>query len=720
MNRISNLCKLSFGNLIILVMASSCLNAQPKERIFSPKYPVSIWYSTGDALFEYEWMPMDSEATINAAFEILQRRYNVDRVLWRDANIEWVAKWDKPRDRSFYGDSVVEWINIARTSRAPKLAALAAKQRGMKFWGIFHMFDYGGKAETDAGAGVGQWQMYDPWLSQHPEYCVWDRAHITFMTGMIEYGYPQVRKEYLRRMEEMFKGPFKKYEGLFVYTYMENTVAHYTDEFIYSDIACDQYKKMYGVDPRKEPFDLEKYYAIRGEYITQYLRELRPLFKKYGKKLALVLSADNLDVPQRWIGGPSTEPVILQQGGVKIDWRTWVKEGLVDELNVWAGVAPEERIERVQEILKVTKGTPVLVTVQYSQEFPASTQYLYEEGVRRNTEVGVDNEEGYKEKRPASDIDSADPDAVLNVLTQSRKKQLDLPTEKIAALLKHPHPFVRRQAANTIGTLKLQKCVPALEQAVVADPEQSVRAMMIDALGKVNGPNSVQAIAQAYITMPRWPVRMATRRALAAMGPERYPDLAKSPDNQSSVFRAVLMESFHLRETAREMLPTILKGLNDSEEQVRWEAAFSLSVYPCQEAADALLKALDDKSDYVQNRAATSLKAVLPKASDELRQQVFDKLMVRYQEFGPGSKRTDKDWGWRPIGDAIRDGFGKKGKNALIAILNGPNTELAKLTWKVLFLRNDEQWHPVERDVMEKQYKYYPGRPDRQPCPPAV
>ena len=75
--------------------------------------------------------------------------------------------------------------------------------------------------------------------------------------------------------------------------------SHYTDEFIYSDIACDQYKKMYGVDPRKEPFDLEKYYAIRGEYITQYLRELRPLFKKYGKKLALVLNADNLDLPQR-------------------------------------------------------------------------------------------------------------------------------------------------------------------------------------------------------------------------------------------------------------------------------------------------------------------------------------------------------------------------------------------------------------------------------------
>ncbi|MBN2455995.1 MAG: HEAT repeat domain-containing protein [Sedimentisphaerales bacterium] len=702
----------------MLVMASSCLNAQHKDRTFArPEYPVSMWYSTGDALFEYKWMPMDSEATVNAAFDILQSRYNVDRILWRDANIEWVAKWDKPRDRSFYGDSVVEWINIARTSRAPELAALAAKQRGMKFWGIFHMFDYGGKAETDAGAGIGQWHTYDPWLIQYPEYCVWDRAHITFMTGMIEYGYPQVRKEYLRRMEEMFKGPFKKYDGLFVYTYMENTVAHYTDEFIYSDIACDQYKKMYGVDPRKEPFDLEKYYAIRGEYITQYLRELRPLFKKYGKKLAIVLNSDKLDLPQCWIGGGSD---ILHQGRVKMDWRTWVKEGLVDELHVWGGVSPKKKIENVQEVLKVTKGTPVQVTVFYSQEFPASAQYLYAEGVQRLITTDSHNEEGGMEKRPVSDIDSADPDAVLNVLTQARKKELDLPTEKIAALLRHPHPFVRRQAANTIGTLKLQAGVPSLEQAVVADPEESVRAMMIDALGKVNGPNSVQAIAQAYITMPRWPVRIAARGALAAMGPERYPDLAKALDNQSSVFRAVLMESFHQRETVREMLPTILKGLNDSDEQVRWEAVFSLSVYPCQEAVDALLKVLDDKSDYVQNRAATSLKIMLPKASDELRQRVFDKLMVKYQEFGPGSKRTDKDWGWRPIGDAIRDGFGTKGKNALIDILNGKNTELAKLTWKVLFLRNDQQWHPVERNVMEKQYKYYPGRSDRQACPPAV
>ena len=53
-------------------------------------------------------------------------------------------------------------------------------------------------------------------------------------------------------------------------------------------------------------------------------------------------------------------------------------------------------------------------------------------------------------------------------------------------------------------------------------------------------------------------------------------------------------------------------------------------------------------------------------------------------------------------------------------ILNSKNTELAKLTWQVLFLPEDDRWHPVSREEMESRYRYYPGRPDHQKCPAAV
>src|SRR6185295_17653024 len=103
------------------------------------------------------------------------------------------------------------------------------------------------------------------------------------------------------------------YDGLFLYSFIENKECHYTDEYIYSGIACADYQKRYGVDPRTHAFDIEKYYALRGEYITQYLRELRPLYRKYHKKLAIALNGDNLEWPQKWLAGaadwPATAPV---------------------------------------------------------------------------------------------------------------------------------------------------------------------------------------------------------------------------------------------------------------------------------------------------------------------------------------------------------------------------------------------------------------------------
>jgi HEAT repeat protein len=53
--------------------------------------------------------------------------------------------------------------------------------------------------------------------------------------------------------------------------------------------------------------------------------------------------------------------------------------------------------------------------------------------------------------------------------------------------------------------------------------------------------------------------------------------------------------------------------LEDPNEQVRWWAAFALARgrYTTQENAQAMYKALDDTSDAVQNRAATSLKGMM-------------------------------------------------------------------------------------------------------------
>ena len=720
--------RIAFCFFLVLVAHLPYLSAANGRTFARPEYPVSMWFSTGDALFEYSWMPMDSEAMINAAFDIIQKRYNVDRILWRDAPIEWAVKWNKERPFSYYGDSGNDWIKTNKEYRTTEFAEKAARARDMQFWGIFPLYNYGGRASTGAGWGIGPFNCYDPWLIAHPEYCLWDRYGITFNTGIIEYGYSEVRREYVRRLDEMFQGPFSRYDGLFIYSFMEHAAVHFTDEYIYSGIACEEYKKRYGVDPRTEPFDIEKYYAIRGEYITQYLRDLKPIFKKYNKKLAMALNADNLEWPMRWVAGRTN---LLQQGRIKMDWRTWVKEGLVDELHVWGGASLEKKYQDVQEILKVTKGTPIKVTIT-SGELPQSMQNLYDEGVRRLAFGDAGNEDGYAEKCPISDIDSNDSLVVLNILRQIRVRELDISIDKIVVLLKHSNPMIRRQAARVIGERQMYDGVLALEQRAVEEKESTVKAMVIDALGKVNGPNSVDAVTKGFSSLPTWSVRRATVVALNKMGTQHAVDIVKAFKTDDAYLRAVILESIYDMENpdknyvsyplVPELFGLAKKGAEDPSPKVRWQALYTLAAFP-NYSADICLKAIDDPVDEVQNRAATSIRLILRTAfyvSPEMKQKMLDKLLMRYNEFGAGCKRTDADWGWRPIGDAIKDGFGTKGKNALIDILNGKNTELAKLTWQVLFLPEYDNWHIISKDEMENRYRYYPGRRDHIVCPPAI
>jgi len=713
--------------LAIISFFPGVLEAQEQDRSFSrPDYPTSMWYSSGDALFEYQWMPMASQATVNAAFDVIQKRYNVDRLLWRDSNAQWIERWNKTWPYSYLGEANKDWIRFCTEFKVAQHAEQAARQRGMQFWGIWTLYDYGGKASTRAGEGQGPWETFDPWLHAHPQFCVYDRAGITYNTSVIEYGYPEVREEYARRVDEMFKGSWKPYDGLFVYTYIEHSSVRYTDEYIYTGIACDEYKKRYGVDPRTEPFDLKKYYEIRGDYITEYFRTLRPIFKKHGKKLAIALNAKNLEWPQEWIAGKSD---VLQQGLIRMDWHTWVREGLVDELHIWGGADDATTIEKVQQVLAATKGTGINVTVLRNSEFPESMQGMYAEGVRRVTYADERNEDGYGENCPASDVDSADPLAVLSVLRQAREGEVKLRSSQLAALLKHNNPFVRRQAARAIGLLRAQELIPALEDAVKTDDEAMVVAMLIDAFAEINGPNTLAAIEVAFKRHPIWPVRRATIIAIGKMGKARRPDILKAFASDNAYLRAVLLESIYDTEQpdkcafyqgVPEFYEMLRRGSRDPDASVRLRAAYSLSVYPNIETAELLLKLLDDPVDEVQSRAARSVNCMLQNAiyiSAQMRSRLFEKLMTRYLEFGHDSKRSDSEWGFRPFGEAIRSGFGIEGKNALIDILNGSNIELAKLTWQVLFLHEDYRWPPVAREKMEANYQFYPKHPAHRECP---
>src|SRR5207253_6840820 len=122
------------------------------------------------------------------------------------------------------------------------------------------------------------------------------------------------------------------YDGLFLYTYFENYTTRFEDEFGFNDPIVAEYQQRYGVDIRTEPFDRRTWGALRGEYVTEFLRQLHSSLQEHGRRLTVAVSAANPDRIQEF---PLNSGRI--NSDLVIDWRSWVQRGLVDEIAIMGG-----------------------------------------------------------------------------------------------------------------------------------------------------------------------------------------------------------------------------------------------------------------------------------------------------------------------------------------------------------------------------------------------
>lgn len=131
------------------------------------------------------------------------------------------------------------------------------------------------------------------------------------------------------------------------------------------DTACysfarpivEAYRRQHGVDILSEPFSWPELRRIRGEFWTEFLRGAKALTRKYGKKLSLHFEP-GMDRDARLMGDE-------QALGWQWDWKTWIEEGLADEI-VLKHIYPEHPFVR-REILPRCKarGIPVHVSAWF-------------------------------------------------------------------------------------------------------------------------------------------------------------------------------------------------------------------------------------------------------------------------------------------------------------------------------------------------------------------
>ncbi|HUT93748.1 MAG TPA: LamG-like jellyroll fold domain-containing protein [Thermoguttaceae bacterium] len=194
-------------------------------------------------------------------------------------------------------------------------ACQSAHELGLAIYGYATIFDEGSPPEILYGGNTPfPWQSH--FTIEHPEYLVVDREGKKRQYGVMEYAYPEVRRYKLRELTDFLDA--YDYDGVYLCTRSHSRPADRADQFGFGEPVVRAYRERYGTDVRTEDFDVEAWRALRGEFLTQFLREVRRELDRRGKKLAV-------GVPQGDVLGPP-------YGNVKLDWQTWVREKLLDRL----------------------------------------------------------------------------------------------------------------------------------------------------------------------------------------------------------------------------------------------------------------------------------------------------------------------------------------------------------------------------------------------------
>ena len=211
-----------------------------------------------------------------------------------------------------------------------------ADAQGFKYWAYHpHLFSDGapGNVGTPGSGRMVPWPYCMKYNYDHPEVVTVDRKGKHFYM-VSEYGYPGVRKSKVNEFVYMAKklGLKRFVADLRSEALQIQAAPDKADQYGFNEPVVTDMKRLYGVDimtdprfdvysPKYDPCDamVQKWYDLRGSYFTEFLRELRASLKAVDPKIELAIS----------ISGDHVGPPM---GNWRLDWRTWVNEGLIDEI----------------------------------------------------------------------------------------------------------------------------------------------------------------------------------------------------------------------------------------------------------------------------------------------------------------------------------------------------------------------------------------------------
>ncbi len=248
-------------------------------------------------------------------------------------------------------ERALEQFPVSQTAREK------ADATGLEFWAwVPYIYSRGGPvtriaqlpsgeilSALPAGVWLFPWYGMDSYTYNHNEALFTNRARNEVCDMLSEYGYPEARSSMVAQFDYFARQyGFKNFLACMrtedYQNYYNSAGTYYlktddADEFGFNQIIVDQMLAEYGVDiltdarfspaglssNRTDPM-VENWRVMRGNHLTQLYRDLRQAMDAVDPTIKI-----GVQTP----GGDYVGPTI---GNIKLDWRTWINEGLIDEL----------------------------------------------------------------------------------------------------------------------------------------------------------------------------------------------------------------------------------------------------------------------------------------------------------------------------------------------------------------------------------------------------
>ncbi len=715
-------------SLLLLGVLPTALYATPAivpaKRFAQPAVEgemVSALISNGDNDIISYAPPLDTPENIDAFFEALQRLYGVKRIYWRAAQIEQLVTHSHLRQEYFTASFLIEYLRQKYSD--PKTSPThtgpaSAKARGMEIFGWAALFDFGGHEVIDSGKGNGPSFIESFLRLRNPQWIPRDRYGLRRMSGPLCFSYPEARKALVDHYLQLaLQGG---YHGIYFHAYTEQFGVRNENEFGFSEAIAEEYRQRHGVDPRRQPYESSKLAAVRGHFLTQFLRELKSAFRPHGIKVSLGLDPKRPHRPAPWLSSHQRD--FSPAGNIEVDWRRYIDDGLVDELVSYAN---GPNLALAEELLAYSDGKGVEVGILHSATYPPEAAHFPASGVNRIISGQYrDLEYGAFEEKPVELLKEGDWLDKVSVLHQLTYDDTRWNLEAVLEAADDPHPWVRRRALEALLVRKSKdETVLAVIRKRLSDPVNAVRSFAVSAGFELGDAAMMPLLLDSIADCFEPTVTFAAGSGLANL--EDSSVLLTALQHSDPLLRYLGLQAYGRGRHRITVPPQYHQLAKDSDPRVRWAVAANALRYRSPEMDATLLTLLDDSHPTVRSAAAVTLSTMYQSTSRWLGPQawsVFGALSERFLRYGEKYKGDDREWGWRPLGEAL-ERLGPRGEEVLRRALAQPaDPTLADHAWNVLYVKaSPSTFLIISDEEVEASLQEHPKiRKEPHSAPPPV